>query len=158
MNNMDNKVCLYCTFWNTNDCSRESDSLFIFGDNDIKKGCGGQAVIRYCKNAYGIPTKKYPSNNPDSFYTDLEYDMNCKKIMNAIMHIIKISEKYNEINFPSDGFGTGLARLQNKAPKTLKFLNQMIKKYFGIDYESIQQNGLNINIDLSGIDIKNKFM
>jgi hypothetical protein len=150
---MDNKVCLYCTFWSIDDCIKESKALFIFGDNDVKKGCGGQAVIRYCKNAYGIPTKKYPSNNPNSFYTDVEYDMNCKKIMEAITQIIKISEKYQEINFPLDGFGTGLARLQNKAPKTLKFLNQMIKKHFGIDYDAIQKNGLQVKFDLSGINM-----
>jgi hypothetical protein len=148
-----NKVCIYCTFWTTDDCSKEPKSLFIFGDNDVKKGCGGQAVIRYCKNAYGIPTKKFPSNNSNSFYTDAEYDTNCKQIMDSIMQIIKISKQYEEINFPLDGFGTGLARLQSKAPKTLNFLNQMIKKHFGIDYTSIQKNGLHVKIDLLGINM-----
>ncbi len=152
------KICIFGRFWNINDCKASPKSLFVFGDNDIRKGCGGQAVVRYCPNTIGIPTKKYPSNASESFYTDGEYELNCQKITDAIESIIRESEKYDEIMFPADGFGTGLASLTSKAPRTLKFMNDMIAECFGIEYENIKKNGLqlglnNAKIDSSKVDI-----
>ena len=48
-------------WWSKEDCNKNPKALFVFGDNDIEKGIGGQAVIRNCTNTIGIPTKKYPS-------------------------------------------------------------------------------------------------
>ena len=67
-------------------------------------------------NTTGIPTKKYPSNHPSSFYTDDEYKENMCKISNAILKIRKISKNYNYIIFPENGFGTGFSDLPNRAP------------------------------------------
>src|SRR5437868_5063046 len=71
-------------WWSINDIKKHQDCLFIFGDNDIKKGCGGQAIIRYEDNTSGIPTKKLPSSNENDFYSDNEYTENCFKINKAI--------------------------------------------------------------------------
>lgn len=133
------KIYLFKRYWNADDCEQDSRSLFVFGDNDIKKGCGGQAVIRYCPNAIGLPTKKYPNNSANSFYTDDEYQQNCAKIVAAMVKIIDQSISYECIIFPSDGFGTGLARLPEKAPLTHKFLEDLMKLYFGVDYEMIRK-------------------
>lgn len=48
-------------YWTVNDARSNKNSLFVYGDNDIKKGKKGQAIIRDEPNAIGIPTKKYPS-------------------------------------------------------------------------------------------------
>ena len=120
------------------DCRESSNSLYIYGDNDVNRGIGGQAVIRNCDNSIGIPTKKFPSYNNQAYYTDSEYAENCEKIFKAINQIIIQSVRYDELIFPMNGFGVGLSRLPDKAPKTFKFLNHMIKECFSIDYESIQ--------------------
>jgi len=117
-------------FWTVSDVKHYREYLFIFGDNNIGKGCGGQAVIRYEKNSIGIPTKKFPSNNEASFYTDDEYSNNCINIRNAIEKIIVElnTKKYKGVIFPADGLGTGLANLPLKAPKTFEFLLQEIMR------------------------------
>jgi hypothetical protein len=44
--------------------------LFVFGDNALRYGKGGQAVIRDEPNAFGIVTKLKPNNTNDSYMTD----------------------------------------------------------------------------------------
>jgi hypothetical protein len=113
-------------FWTSEDCKNNRTAMFIFGDNDRHFGKKGQAVIRDEPNAYGIPTKKYPSLDPSSYYTDDEYEENIRKIDTAFNKIIKDLDKYDMVYLPSNGVGTGLADLQNKAPKTLEYINNMI--------------------------------
>lgn len=121
-----NKI-IYKKFWTVDDVVKHRDWLFVYGDNNIGKGKGGQAVIRDEPNSIGIPTKKYPSNHPKSFYTDEEFDENCGRINNAILKIVTESKKYNRIVLPSDGFGTGLAKLPIVAPNTYKYLMTSVK-------------------------------
>ena len=96
--------------------------------NDIKKGKKGQSVIRDEPNAVGIPTKKFPSFHISSFYYDSEYEDNKIKIDLAINKIIKkfMKKKYTRLVIPSNGFGTGLSKLNIKAPKTFKYLETKI--------------------------------
>ena len=105
--------------------------LFIFGDNDIKVGKGGQAIIRHESNTAGIPTKKLPNNKESSFYNDDEYDSNVEKIDIAIkiikQRIFNSNPKYEAIVFPVDGLGTGLANLPIVAPLTFKYLVEQIE-------------------------------
>ena len=138
---LDNKIAIFARFWTVADCKESPKSLFVFGDNDVCKGIGGQAIIRNCPNSIGIPTKHYPNNQKSSFYTDATYDANCLKIYNAIVKIIRESSKYDEIVFPESGFGTGLAKLPEFAPKTLAYLDKLIDDVFGIDYETIRKDG-----------------
>ena len=93
--------------------------IFIFGDNDEKTGYGGQAKeMRGEINTIGIPTKKKPTMELDSFYSDEEFDVNKKKINFAISQMLnKVKEGY-DIVIPSNGIGTGLSQLNIKAPKT----------------------------------------
>lgn len=79
-----NKI-IYKKFWTVDDVVKHRDWLFVYGDNNIGKGKGGQAVIR------------------------------------------DESKKYNRIVLPSDGFGTGLAKLPIVAPNTYKYLMTSVK-------------------------------
>ena len=108
--------------WKINDVKYQLNKIFIFGDNDLRIGRGGQAIIRDMNNTIGIRTKKAPNNNYNSFYSDDEYDQNIIKIKEDIDKILdKIKEGYI-IVFSSGGYGTGLSRLREKAPKTFKYL------------------------------------
>lgn len=123
-------IKIFKGWWTLNDIKNNRDHLFIFGDNDIGRGKGGQAIIRDEPNAFGIPTKKYPSNAKNSFYTDEEYKTNKIKIRDALHSILKefmSNDKYTTLTLPEDGLGTGLAQLPIKAPKTYKFLENRLK-------------------------------
>jgi len=128
------EVKIFEGHWTRLDVNSNTNYLFVFGDNDIKQGMGGQAIIRNEPNAFGIPTKKLPSMSSNSFYTDNEYDKNIKKINKAIYKIIKefMKNKYTTLVLPKDGLGTGLAQLNVKAPKTFKFLDNKIKSLITI--------------------------
>lgn len=119
---------IYFDYWTVQDVKDRPDHLFIFGDNNVAKGKGGQAIIRDEPNALGIPTKKYPSNRATSFYTDDEYEDNKTRIDEAIRLIIEMLPKYEVLVLPKDGFGTGLAQLPKKAPKTYRYLKKKVKE------------------------------
>ena len=105
---------------------KNPDILYVFGDNDIRKGYGGAAkVARDEKNSIGVRVKKLPSLENNAFYTDKELNQNCDKIFSDFKNIRNQKHKYKEIKiFP---LGTGLAKLEEKAPKTFNFLNEQIK-------------------------------
>lgn len=122
------KIIIFKGWWTRDDVVNSPDSLFVFGDNDVGKGHGGQAIIRGLPNTIGIPTKKYPSYQHSAYYTDAEYVININKIDAAIDKIRSLSKKYKHVVLPENGFGTGLADLENKAPKTFKYLTRAIRK------------------------------
>lgn len=53
--------------------NRNKNHIFVFGDNDMRVGCGGAAALRHCPNTYGFVTKKKPSNRDEDYYTQEEY-------------------------------------------------------------------------------------
>jgi len=122
MNKRTSKIVIFDGFWTIEDVNRYPHALFVYGDNDVGFGKGGQAIIRGLKNTVGIPTKKYPTNDSTSFYTDNEYKLNIQKINYAIDKIKRMSKSYKYVVLPKDGFGTGLAHLPQCAPKTYAYL------------------------------------
>lgn len=124
------EVIIFDGFWSIDDVKSLPNYIFIFGDNDVKRGKRGQAIIRDEVNAMGIPTKKEPTNRITSFYKDTEYDDNIKKIdlaIDAILSEVK-DKNYDGIVLPKDGFGTGLAKLNVYAPKTLEYIQSRIEE------------------------------
>lgn len=101
------------------------DKIFLFGDNLLCKGYGGQAKeMRGEHNAIGIPTKKKPSMTDDSFFTDDELELNIIVIDNAIDEIPDNSI----VIVPKAGLGTGRAKLKEKAPQTYQYLMNRLKE------------------------------
>ena len=101
---------------------KNREILFVFGDNDERKGFGGMAKeFRGEINSIGIRTKKSPSSNLDAYYNDSEYEENCRKISEDVKSIIKKSKDYVGVWFTRN-IGQGLADLPKKAPKTFEFL------------------------------------
>ena len=96
--------------------------IFLFGDNLLGRGYGGQAAaMRGEPNAIGIPTKKKPSNNTDAFFNDAEFEQNKAAIDLAFGRLAGLKDG-TEIVIPSAGLGTGLAKLPDVAPRTFKYL------------------------------------
>lgn len=134
---MKKRIIVFDGFWDRNTVRTNPRALFVFGDNDLGIGQGGQAVIRGLPNAIGLSTKKIPDSTPASFYTDKEYDENCIKIQSGLCKVMKefLKDKYLELVIPRNGLGTGLSDLPKKAPKTYRYLKKSLESMM----EFIQQ-------------------
>ena len=112
-------------------CAIDNRTMFVYGDNDLHIGKGGQACIRDMPNAMGVPTKKKPDLTKSAFYSDNQLEQNKGKIDDAFSQIKERLERedFHFICFPEDGLGTGLAKLPECAPETFAYLNQAISAF-----------------------------
>lgn len=109
-------------------CNKNPEKIYVFGDNLIGKGKGGQAIIRDCPNAFGIPTKRLPSNEENAFFSDKEEEITIT--VNKLRELYKLALRGKEIVFPVDGLGTGLAQMPERSPKAYEELLRIIKVHF----------------------------
>ena len=103
------------------------DVLYLFGDNLLRKGLGGQAKeMRGEPNTLGIVSKKYPSNSSSSFYTDEDFYSWLEVFSSDIKNLAESvnSGKYRAIVIPQ--IGVGLADLPNKAPRIWNYLKSTL--------------------------------
>lgn len=112
-------------------CDQNPDKLYVFGDNLIGKGCKGQAVIRYCVNSFGIPTKRLPAMTQESFFADRADEKEAVLILLRRLYIL--SDTYTLV-FPKAGLGTGLARMDEKSPEIFKLMKEILKEHFGYEF------------------------
>ena len=103
----------------------EADTLFVFGDNLLRKGRGGQAAeMRGEPNAVGVPTKKAPSNAESAFFTDKDFDEAVTAIEGDLKRIAGHLKAGGIVVWPSNGIGTGFADLPRRAPKIWQYLEE----------------------------------
>ena len=122
----------YRNYISRKDLQNSRNTIFIFGDNDQRSGFGGQAKeMRGEPNAIGIRVKKSPSMSESAFYTDNEYHENVRKILEDLTEL-QTKSINKKIIFPTNGIGTGLAKLNIRAPKTFEFLTSALKLSFNI--------------------------
>lgn len=112
------------------DCRIAQDKIFVFGDNLVKRGTGGQAVIRYEPNAFGIPTKRLPSMVHDSFFSDKEDEEYALK--QSLRELYKLGCLGKIVVFPTAGIGTGRANMREKSPMLYATMCDILFKHFGI--------------------------
>ena len=95
----------------------ERNKLFVFGDNQERRGLGGQAKeMRGERNTIGISTKKSPYSYCRGDLTDLA-------ILLSDLHYLVFSEnQYAYVVWPADGIGTGLADLKTHWPEGLALI------------------------------------
>ena len=131
---MKNKVEIQKIF-SVEDCNNNPNKIYIFGDNLCGVGKGGQAIIRDCSNAFGIPTKRAPSMNSNAFFSD-QFD-EYEAVKAKIEKLITLDRYKTDITFvfPTAGLGTGLARMNQTSPELFKYMNKMLYKFFGVYYE-----------------------
>src|SRR5712672_38215 len=98
----------------------EPDTLFVFGDNMMGLGYGGQAKeMRDEPNSIGIPTKHSPSMAANAFFDDGD---ECYKGASPVIAyrfglLAGHLHKGGKVVFPEAGIGTGLADLEHKSPR-----------------------------------------
>jgi hypothetical protein len=109
----------------------DPNKIYVFGDNLLRKGKKGQAIIRDLPNAMGVATKRLPTMNTDAFFSDQNDEI--ETVKQDLREIYKQAQSGKSIVFPEDGLGTGLAKLPQKAPLTYKELDRIIDIFFGIE-------------------------
>ncbi len=112
------------------------DDLFVFGDNMLRQGLGGQAAeCRGEPNAVGVPTKHKPSWDSDAFFSDADFthvkpviDAECRKLARHL-------RQGGTVVLPADGIGTGRAKLSEKAPRIRRYLDRIMGRLHEIARE-----------------------
>lgn len=103
-------------------------TLYVFGDNMVGQGFGGQAKeMRGAQNAVGIPTKNYPGSNEQDYFSDNDFIVAKAKIDKAFMQLICHAQGGGKIVWPEDGIGTGLANLRNRAKSIWNYIEKKRK-------------------------------
>lgn len=101
--------------------------LFVFGDNLQRAGRAGQAIIRGCENAIGLPTKRAPCMDEHCFLTDSDLAI-VLKASSADIDTLFLAIGHNvTIVWPKAGIGTGLAQLSQRAPLIKKFYDDLLE-------------------------------
>jgi hypothetical protein len=115
--------------WYTREMVTENpEKIFVFGDNELRKGMGGQAAAcRYKSNTIGIRTKAAPNGSPGSFWYDRDYKAKVKLVDEDFRKVQQALLEGNLVVFPADGFGTGFARLKENAPRILTRITSWIQ-------------------------------
>lgn len=109
------------------DLQANPHKLYLFGDNDLRRGLKGQAKeMRGEPNAVGIRTKRLPSMSDVSFYDDDHLQENCDKIFEDFKLIFDWVKAGGTVVIPEDGLGTGLASLTKYAPITAEYIRQTV--------------------------------
>lgn len=114
-------MIIYAENYTRRDLQINQDVTYVFGDNLMEVGLGGQAAeARGEINALGIPTKRSPS----LCFRDSDLD--------AVIPVW--ADKFNQINeqlrhnrvvvWPLRGIGTGLAAMPTECPRLWTHLNQ----------------------------------
>ncbi len=121
-----NKTTIIQTEWfSPLQCRENPEYLYVFGDNTMRRGKGGQAIIRDELNTFGVVTKNLPSQYPNSFFSgSLEEEI---MILNDLTKLEKIYISGRTIVLPAAGLGTGLSELPTRAPELDKLIKDFIQ-------------------------------
>ena len=103
------------------------DWRFLFGDNELRQGRGGQAATcRGHANAIGIATKRAPERSERAFWSDADYDRLVAIIDADLAPAFDHVRQGGTVVCPSAGLGTGLSELPTRAPRVFAYLRQRI--------------------------------
>jgi len=125
------KTELFKGFWTREQIEKQTDKVFLFGDNTNDRmhtkyvPTSTQAVIRGLPNAIGIDTKRDRGTTKASYFSDNDlnvFELQLAQALNKAIDSGKI------IVIPADGIGTGKAMLKEKAPKLFEYLVDQLQK------------------------------
>jgi hypothetical protein len=114
------------------DARRNSKVLYVFGDNVVHKGFYGQArELRNEPNAVGIRTKYTPQQYfaeapAETIAQTRMIDQDMKRLFEHVKH-------GGIVVWPTDGIGTGAARMHIQAPTTFEHLEAKFEALLEMD-------------------------
>lgn len=107
-------------------CKENPDAIIVYGDNLLRRGKAGQAIIRDEKNSFGIPTKRLPSMNDNAFFSDRDDEVGI--VLVSLNLLRKYSKDGKTVILPSNMIGSGLAKLETKSPVVYNLINDFYKE------------------------------
>jgi hypothetical protein len=111
----------------SDDVHAHPDRLFLFGDNELRRGRGGQAAAcRGHTNAVGVATKRAPDREDSAYWTDADYERITAIIDHDLAPAFDHIRQGGTVVCPSAGLGTGRAELPSRAPRVFAYLRQSI--------------------------------
>ena len=123
-------------FWTRKDVEKDTDKVYLFGDNTDDRTrtkyvpSRTQAVIRGLANAIGIDTKKDRGTKESSYLSDADF----KEFKEHVdQQIQKAKDTGKTIVIPEDGIGTGAAQLETRAPKLFEYLQQKLAELSDVE-------------------------
>ncbi|AEO14569.1 hypothetical protein DDB_G0286989 [Pseudomonas phage phiPto-bp6g] len=119
----------YCDKYTPEICRLNPHKVYIYGDNLAGYGTAGQACIRKEPNAFGIPTKRYPSTHEGSYFRDSPCEM--EHVKKSLRQLYSLARRHT-IVFPSKGIGTGLAKMPTKSPLIFKEMCEILMTHMNI--------------------------
>lgn len=102
------------------------DHIFVFGDNTLRRGKKGAAMLRDEPNSYGFVTKKRPSYDPSAYYKPREYRGVFRTEMEKLERDIKLCP---HLTFMISKLGAGLANKYGIYEKVIRDGLRTLEKY-----------------------------
>jgi hypothetical protein len=130
-------IIKYSGFYSRALCKANPDKVFVFGDNLVGHGTGGQAIIRHEPNVLGVPTKRSPSMDRSAFFAQGDEDA-LVAVRRSVVRMTRLLEGGGVLVIPTtdDGrisLGLGLAKLDTKAPdvygEIVSMIDQLSQEY-----------------------------
>ena len=101
---------------------------FVFGDNEQRRGFGGQAkVCRGFPNTIGIRTKVAPTMRVEHLWYDKDCDEKAYLIDQDFWLVKDKLIDGETIIYPADGVGTGMSCLHINAPLLLQHIELWVE-------------------------------
>lgn len=118
------QFCIY-----RQDVQANRNILYLFDDNLERSGFEGTAAeMRGEPNTFGIATKLSPGFELENYFRD---DSGVIEVLHkefqVLFEVLDRSE-YEGLVIPINGIGTGLAKLQEFAPRALQFIELQLKQ------------------------------
>jgi hypothetical protein len=111
------------------DLKANPDRLYLFGDNEARRGFGGQA--KECRgepNAVGIATKRGPSTLETAYWSDSDFTRCAAIIDKDLTRAMDHARKGGTVVCPKAGIGTGLSELPTRAPRLMEHIRQRLRE------------------------------
>lgn len=131
-------VLVFAWFRSRDYVASQPDKIYIFWDNTADRlvwaeATETQAVIRGLPNAFGIDTKHFKGKEDASYLTEADLDTFITYLDEAINNLLALQATGKTLVFPEAGIGTWAAKLAEKAPSLLVYINQKLLDTFGFD-------------------------
>lgn len=109
------------------DLHNNRSALYVFGDNEERRGLGGQAAeMRGEPNAHGIRVKRAPTMEKWALWTDSDFARVLPFLAEDFDKPYRWLTAGKVVVFPKDKIGTHRAALKESAPKIFNFVMKKI--------------------------------
>lgn len=110
---------------------QHSNDVFVFGDNTIRRGKKGAAILRDEPNTYGFVTQKYPSSRDTAHYRVGEYK---QVFINEMLRLESTIVSNPDKTYLISKLGSGLANRFGIWEKIVREGLEELKQYSNVRF------------------------